>query len=81
MAWNTPCHAVRFSGTSSKIAVAEARDRRTNRISAELVESATKRELQGFVARRIELGVDYTVELASHCCLPNHHAVSHGLGK
>ena len=62
--------------------VARVRDRETNRISAGVVDSTRKRDLQSFVAHRVELGADlYTDELASYRALPNHHAVKHGVGQ
>ena len=69
-------------GGVGKTVVAGVRDRDTNRISAAVVDDTRKRELQSFVAHRVELGADlYTDELASYRGLPNHHAVKHGVGQ
>ena len=69
-------------GTVGKAIVAGVRDRATNRISAAVVPTTRKRELQSFVAQRVDLGADvYTDDLQSYRGLPNHRAVQHGIGE
>ncbi|MDD9996983.1 MAG: IS1595 family transposase [Rhodospirillaceae bacterium] len=69
-------------GTVGKVAVAGVKDRESNRISAAVVDSTTKRELHGFVAARVELGSTiYTDDLQSYRGLPNHGAVKHSVGQ
>ena len=65
-------------GTVGKVAVAGVKGPETNRISAAVVDSTTKRDLHSFEADRLELGADiYTDELGSYRGLPNHAAVKH----
>lgn len=60
-------------GSVGKMVVAGVKDRETNRISAAVVETTRKRELQSFVARRVDLGAEvFTDELKSYRGLPNH---------
>ena len=62
-------------GTVGKTVVAGVKDRQTNRISASVVDSTRKRELQTFVARRVDVAAEvYTDELRSYRGLPNHRA-------
>ena len=69
-------------GTVGKAVVAGVKDRQTNRISASVVNSTRKRELQTFVARRVDVAAEvYTDELASYRGLPNHRTVNHTVGR
>ena len=69
-------------GTVGKTVVAGVKDRDTNQISAAVVETTRKRELQSFVARRASVAADhYTDELSSYQGLPNHTAVRHSIGE
>ncbi|MDE0229981.1 MAG: IS1595 family transposase [Spirochaetaceae bacterium] len=69
-------------GTVGKVTVAGVKDRESNRISAAVVDSTTKRELHEFVAARVELGsAIYTDDLQSYRGLPNHGTVQHSVGE
>ncbi|MDD9986766.1 MAG: IS1595 family transposase [Spirochaetaceae bacterium] len=69
-------------GAVGKTIVAGVKDRETNCISAAVVESTKKRELQSFVAQRASVAADhFTDELASYKGLPNHTAVRHSIGE
>ena len=58
-------------GTAGKTAVAGAKDRQTNQVSAAQVPSTNKATLQGFVAKRVASGAQvYTDEHASYDSLP-----------
>ena len=66
-------------GTVGKTAVAGAKDRATNRVSAAKVPSTSRATLQGFVAERVADGAQvYTDEHAAYADLPYpHQAVRH----
>lgn len=69
-------------GTVGKTAVAGVKDRETNRISAAVVETTERRELQRFVAERVAVeAAHYTDESRSYLGLPNHEAVNHTAGE
>ena len=69
-------------GTVGKTAVAGVKDRETNRISAAVVESTQRRELQRFVAERVAVeAAHYTDESSSYLGLPNHESVNHRAGE
>ena len=71
-------------GTVGKTAVVGARDRETNRIDAEVVESTDGATLQGFVYRRTGPGATvYTDEAAAYKGLVgvNHESVKHSVGE
>ena len=71
-------------GTVGKTAVVGARDRETNRIDAEVVESTDGVTLRGFVYRRTEPGATvYTDEATAYKGLEgvNHESVKHSVGE
>ena len=69
-------------GAIGKTIVAGVKDRETNHVSAAVVESTKRRELQRFVAQRASVAADhFTDELASYRGLPNHTAVRHSIGE
>ena len=70
-------------GTVGKTAVAGAKDRTTNRVSAAKVPATSKAALQGFVAERVASGAQvYTDEHAAYDDLPYpHEAVRHSAGR
>ena len=70
-------------GAVGKAPVAGIKDRTTNQVRTEVVESTNKATLQGFVVRNTEDdAVVYTDEWASYKGIPRHHeAVAHGAGE
>ena len=69
-------------GTVGKTAVAGAKDRATNEISAAVVTGTSKRELHGFARDRIAQEADvFTDDLKSYEGLPQHTAVRHSVGE
>ncbi len=71
-------------GTVGKTAVLGAKDRETNRIDAEVVESTDGATLRGFVYRRTGPGATvYTDEAAAYKGLEgvNHESVKHSVGE
>lgn len=69
-------------GWVGKTAVIGAKDRASNRVSAEVVRSTDKATLQGFVAGKAAKGAAiYTDEAAAYRGLPNHQAVHHAVSK
>lgn len=69
-------------GTVGKTAVAVVKDRGTNRISAVVVPTTERRELQHFVAERVAVESAYfTDESASYRGLPSRQAVRHSAGE
>ena len=69
-------------GTVGKTVVAGVKDRETNRISAAVVPTTERRELQRFVAERVAVeAAHFTDEQASYRGLPNHEAVRHSAGE
>ena len=70
-------------GTVGKIAVAGAKDRKSNKISAAVVPSTDKETLQGFVKDRTEAEAKvYTDEAAAYKGMPfDHKSVSHSVGE
>ena len=71
-------------GTVGKAAVVAAKDRETNRIDAEVVESTDGVTLRGFVYRRTEPGATvYTDEATAYKGLEgvNHESVKHSVGE
>ena len=62
--------------------MAGVKDRETNRISAAVVPTTERRELQRFVAERVAVeAAHFTDEQASYRGLPNHEAVRHSAGE
>ena len=70
-------------GSVGKTPVAGIKDRATNKVKTEVVESTSKVILQGFVVRNTEDDATvYTDEWASYKGIPRHHeAVAHGAGE
>ncbi len=69
-------------GTVGKTAVAGAKDRETNQISAAVVPETTKRELQAFAFDRIAEEADvFTDETGAYHGMPNRTSVNHGVGE
>ncbi len=70
-------------GPVGKTAVVGAKDRATNQVSAEVVQSTDKDTLQGFVTERTEAGATvYTDEASAYEGLPRtHEAVKHSVGE
>ena len=69
-------------GTVGKVAVVGMKDRKTNQVLTEVVESTNKVTLQGFVAERTESDTTvYTDDHAGYHGLPNHEVVRHGVGE
>ena len=70
-------------GPSGKTAVVGAKDRSSNRVSAQVVEHQDKATLQGFVVERAEPGAQvYTDEAKAYSRLPfPHESVKHSVGE
>ena len=69
-------------GTVGKVAVAGVKDRETYKISAAVVPTTARRELQHFVAERVAVeAAHYTDESASYLGVPNHEVVRHSAGE
>ena len=70
-------------GTVGKTPVVGVKDRATNQVRTEVVESTNKATLQGFVLDHTqEEAIIYTDEHAAYKGLPRHHeAVAHGAGE
>ena len=65
-------------GPVGKTAVVGMKDRRTNRVSAEVTPNTTKKTLQGFVHERIEPdAMVYTDDASPYASLDNHETVKH----
>lgn len=70
-------------GTVGKTAVVGVKDRRTNQISARVVERVNSATLQGFVVEHVEdTATVYTDEATAYVGMPfAHEAVKHGVGE
>ena len=69
-------------GTVGKTAVVGAKDRKTNRVSAKVVEHTDALTLQGFVAERTDPDADvYTDEHPAYLGFRNHESVKHSVGE
>ena len=69
-------------GPSGKTAVVGAKDRRSNRVSAKVVNSTDQPTLQGFVVANVEDGAKvYTDDHGGYEGLPNHESVRHSLSE
>ena len=72
----------RGRGTAGKAVVVGARDQSTKQISAAVVSSTTKQELQEFTLDRVAQEADvYTDESSSYQGLPNHGVGEYGKGQ
>ena len=69
-------------GPSGKTAVVGAKDRRSNRVSAKVVNDTTAETLQGFVHRNVKADAPvYTDDAVAYTTLPNHESVRHSVGE
>ena len=70
-------------GPVGKTAVVGAKDRKTNKVSAKVVQETDSRTLQGFVAERAATGATvYTDDAAAYRGMPyDHEAVRHSVGE
>ena len=69
-------------GAVGKVAVMGMKDRETNRVSAEAIESTDGLTLKEFVLNQVEPGAKvYTDEHRGYQGLPNHQTVNHSVGK
>ena len=69
-------------GPVGKTAVIGAKDRKTNRVSARVIEQTDAPTLQGFVARHTAPGATvYTDDHGGYDGLPNHETVKHSAGE
>ncbi len=69
-------------GTRGKAPVIGARDRKTNRIEAEVLDRTTKRNLHRFTLERAVPGAEiFTDEWKGYRGLPNHRNVNHTIGQ
>ncbi len=67
-------------GTVGKTAVIGAKDRKTNRVSAAVVENVDQPTLHGFIFQEIEPGARvYTDDHGGYFGLPNHQTVRHSV--
>ena len=72
--------AITGRGAAGKTAVIGAKDRRTNRVSAEVIGNTDQPTLQGFVAKNVEPGAKvYTDDHRGYVGLPNHETVKHSV--
>ena len=72
--------AIKGRGAAGKTAVIGAKDRRTNRVSAEVIGNTDQPTLQGFVAKNVEPGAKvYTDDHSGYVGLPNHETVKHSV--
>ena len=73
---------LRGRGGVDKTAVVGAKDRKSNRVSAKVVERTDKPTLHGFVASRVERNAQvFTDDAKAYKGLPNHGSVSHSAGE
>ena len=67
-------------GTVGKTAVIGAKDRKTNRVSAAVIEDTGQLTLHGFVTEKVEDGAKvYTDDHGGYFGLPNHETVRHSV--
>ena len=73
---------IKGRGTVGKTAVIGAKDRRTNRVTAAVIESTDQPTLQGFVSANVEHGAKvYTDDHRGYDGLPNHETVRHSVAE
>ena len=71
---------IKGRGTVGKTAVVGAKDRRTNRVTAAVIESTDQPTLHGFVSANVEPGAKvYTDDHGGYVGLPNHETVRHSV--
>ncbi len=69
-------------GPVGKTAVIGAKDRKTNHVTARVIEHTNAQTLQGFVAANVERGATvYTDDHGGYDGLPRHETVRHSLGE
>ena len=69
-------------GPVGKTAVVGAKDRSTNKISAQVMKETTRETLQGFVTDRVEEGAHlYTDDALVYRSFPNQESVKHSVGE
>ena len=69
-------------GPAGKVAVVGAKDRTTNKVSAQVVEDTTSETLQGFVMGNVVPGTTiYTDDATAYTHLPNHESVKHSVAE
>ena len=72
--------AIKGRGTVGKTAVIGAKDRKTNRVSAAVIDNTDQLTLHGFVAEHAERGAKvYTDDHGGYDGLPNHETVRHSV--
>ena len=72
--------AIKGRGSAGKTAVIGAKDRRTNRVSAEVIGNTDQPTLQGFVAKNVDPSAKlYTDDHRGYVGLPNHETVKHSV--
>ena len=72
--------AIKGRGTVGKTAVVGAKDRRTNRVSATVIDNTDQQTLQGFVSENVKAGaIVYTDDHRGYEGLPNHETVRHSV--
>ena len=73
---------IKGRGPAGKTAVIGAKDRATNRVSAEVIGNTDQPTLQGFVAKNVEPGAKvYTDDHRGYAGLPNHETVRHSVAE
>ena len=73
---------IKGRGAVGKTAVIGAKDRATNRVSAEVIGNTDQPTLQGFVAKNVEPGAKvYTDDHRGYAGLPNHETVRHSVAE
>ena len=71
---------IKGRGTVGKTAVIGAKDRRTNRVTAAVIDNTDQLTLQGFVVENVEPGAKvYTDDHGGYVGLPNHETVRHSV--
>ena len=69
-------------GPAGKVAVVGAKDRTTNKVSAQVVKDTTSETLQGFVMGNVVPGTTiYTDDATAYTHLPNHESVKHSVAE
>ena len=71
---------IKGRGTVGKTAVIGAKDRRTNRVIAAVIDNTDQLTLQGFVVENVKPGAKvYTDDHGGYVGLPNHETVRHSV--
>ena len=73
---------IKGRGPAGKTIVIGAKDRQTNRVSAEVIKNTDQPTLQGFVAKNVKPGAKvYTDDHSGYLGLPNHETVRHSVAE